>query len=65
MLCVGFAGTFAASMEPFVRAELTTPCDVVVADELGIISKLADVDVLITLGFTSEMGKAATKLRLV
>ena len=50
-LCVGFAGTFSASMEPRVRAQLATPCDVIVADESGIVARLADVDVLVTLGF--------------
>src|SRR5438105_13760021 len=64
-LGVGFAGTFSASMEPRVRAQLAMPCDVVVADEAGVVGKLADVDVLVTLGFTREMGAAARRLKLV
>lgn len=64
-LCVGFAGTFSASMEPRVRAQLAAPCDVIVADESGIVARLADVDVLVTLGFTREMGAAARRLKLV
>jgi phosphoglycerate dehydrogenase-like enzyme len=62
---VAFAGTFAASLEPRVRERLTVPCDVVVADEAGVVGALAGVDVLVTLGFTREMGAAARRLRLV
>lgn len=65
MVRIAFAGTFAASLEARVRAHLTVPCDVVVADEASIVGKLADVDVLITLGFTRAMGAAAHRLRLV
>jgi phosphoglycerate dehydrogenase-like enzyme len=65
MVRIAFAGTFSASLEARVRAHLTVPCDVVVADEASIVGKLADVDVLITLGFTREMGAAARRLRLV
>jgi phosphoglycerate dehydrogenase-like enzyme len=65
MLRVAFAGTFSASIEPRVRAHLGVPCDVIVADEAGIVSKLADVDVLVTLGFTREMGAAAGRLKLL
>ncbi len=65
MLAVGFAGTFAASLEAPVRAQLGMPCEVVVADEAGIVARLGDVDVLVTMGFTREMGAAARRLRLV
>src|SRR3989454_8838388 len=65
ILQVAFAGTFSATLEPTVRARLEMPCDVIVADETGIISQLSDVDVLITLGFTREMGAAAKRLKLV
>jgi phosphoglycerate dehydrogenase-like enzyme len=65
MLNVAFAGTFAASLEPRVRAHLTAPCGVLVAEEGGIASKLGDVDVLITLVFTRDMGAAGQRLRLV
>src|SRR5712692_5396667 len=65
MLGIAFAGTFAARLEEPVRAHLGIPCDVVVADEAGIISKLPDVDVLITLAFTREMGAVARRLKLV
>jgi hypothetical protein len=47
MLHVGIVGTFGASLEGVIRSHLTTPCEIVVADEIGIISRLADVDVLV------------------
>jgi phosphoglycerate dehydrogenase-like enzyme len=65
MLHVAFAGTFSASLEPRVRAHLGVPCDIVLADEAGIVAKLPDVDVLVTLAFTREMGASARKLKLV
>jgi phosphoglycerate dehydrogenase-like enzyme len=65
MLRVAFAGTFAASLEPRVRAHLTVPCDVLLTDEASVVGKLADVDVLIALAFTREMAAAARRLRLV
>ena len=65
MIHVAFAGTFSASLEPRVRAHLAVPCEISVADEPGIVSKLAAVDVLVSLGFTREMGAAAGRLKLV
>jgi phosphoglycerate dehydrogenase-like enzyme len=65
MLGIAFAGTFSARLEEPVRAYLDMPCEVVVADEAGIVSKLPDVDVLITLAFSREMGAAARRLKLV
>lgn len=55
MLRVAFAGTFAARLEERVRAHLGIPCDVIVDDESGIVSRLPEVDVLVTLAFTREM----------
>jgi phosphoglycerate dehydrogenase-like enzyme len=65
MLRVAFAGTFPASLEQPVRRYLTTPCDIVVAGEIGILPLLRDIDVLVTMNLTAEMGRAATRLRLV
>ena len=65
MLRVAFAGTFAATLEPAVRERLTVPCEIVLADEAGIVGKLGDVDALISLAFTREMAGAAGRLRLV
>jgi phosphoglycerate dehydrogenase-like enzyme len=65
MLRIAFAGTFAAHLVEPVRAQLDTPYDVVVADDAGIVSQLPDVDVLVTLAFSAEMGAAARRLKLV
>jgi phosphoglycerate dehydrogenase-like enzyme len=65
MVRVAFAGTFSASLEARVRAHLAVPCDIIVSDEIGVVAKLADVEVLVTLGFSREMGAAARRLRLV
>jgi phosphoglycerate dehydrogenase-like enzyme len=65
MLRIAFAGTFAAGIEGRVRAHLEVPCDVVVSDEAGIVPKLSDVDVLVTMVFTAEMASGAGRLRLV
>jgi phosphoglycerate dehydrogenase-like enzyme len=64
-LRVAFAGAFAVRLEQPVRAHLSMPCDVILADEVGIVSRLSDVDVLVTMAFTREMGGAAKRLRLV
>jgi len=65
MLRVAFAGTFPARLEEPVRRHLTATCEIVVADEAGIIAQLADVDVLVTMALTAEMGRAVTRLKLV
>ena len=57
MLQVAFAGTFSATLEPSVRARLHTPCDVIVGDEIGIVPRLTEVDVLVTLAFNREMAR--------
>ena len=65
MTHVAFAGTFSASLEPRVRAHLGVPCEVSIADESGIVSRLGDVDVLVSMAFTRAMAAAAPRLRLV
>jgi len=65
MLRVAFAGTFPARLEEPVRRHLTATCEIVVANETGIIAQLADVDVLVTMTLTAEMGRAAARLKLV
>ncbi len=65
MMHVAFAGTFSRSLEARVRAHLDVPCDITLADEAGIMGKLATVDVLVSLAFTREMGAAAGPLKLV
>ncbi len=59
------AGTFAASLEEPVRPRLTVPCEIVIADEAEIAERLADIDVLVTLVLTREMGRRASRLKLV
>jgi phosphoglycerate dehydrogenase-like enzyme len=54
-LRVAFAGAFAIGLEQPVRAHLSMPCDVILADEVGIVSRLSDVDILVTMAFTREM----------
>lgn len=65
MLELAIAGTFAASLELPIRHHLNIPCNIVVSDEEGIIPLLRDADVLVTMGFTAAMGRAATRLKLV
>ena len=65
MLEIAIAGTFAASLEQPMRHHLNIPCNIVVSDEENIIPLLGEADVLVTMGFTAAMGRAATRLRLV
>lgn len=65
MLCVAFAGTFPASLAEPVRRHLTTPCEIIVASEVDILDRLPEIDVLVTMGLTPEMGQVGTRLKLV
>jgi phosphoglycerate dehydrogenase-like enzyme len=62
---VAFAGSFAMRLVDAVRARLSLPCDVIVDDEAAIVPRLADVDVLVSMGFSARMAAAAPRLRLV
>jgi len=62
---VAFAGVFAGHVADRVRARLQVPCEVVLADEREILSRLGDVDVLVSLAFTREMAAASPRLKLV
>jgi phosphoglycerate dehydrogenase-like enzyme len=64
-LRVAFAGTFAARLAGPVQARVRVPCDVAIASEADIASRLDGVEVLVTMGFTREMGAAGGRLRLV
>jgi hypothetical protein len=64
-LRIAFAGTFSIRLEQRVRAHLRMPCDVIRADEVEIVSRLPEVDVLVTMAFTPEMGTAGRRLKLV
>ena len=62
---VAFAGAFAAQLMEPVRARLSVPCEVIVEDETAIVNRLADADVLVSMGFSAAMARAAPRLRLV
>jgi phosphoglycerate dehydrogenase-like enzyme len=63
---IAFVGSFAARIAEPVRARLSLPCDVIVDDdEASIVPRLADVDVLVSMGFSARMAEAAPRLRLV
>jgi phosphoglycerate dehydrogenase-like enzyme len=62
---VAFAGSFSVRMAERVRAHLAVPCEMILADEAEIVTRMPEVDILVTLAFTSEMGAAARRLRLV
>jgi len=62
---IAFVGAFAVRLAEQVESHLTAPCDILTADEAGIVPQIADVDVVVSLAFTPAMGKAARRLRLV
>jgi phosphoglycerate dehydrogenase-like enzyme len=64
-LRIAFAGAFAVRLEERVRAHLRVQCEVIRADEVEIASRLPQVDVLVTMAFTPEMGAVGRRLKLV
>src|SRR5262245_4742282 len=64
-LGVAFVGSFAGSLEAPVVARLAVGCDVRVVDEGEIVGVMPDLDVVVTMGFSGDMGRAAKRLRLV
>jgi phosphoglycerate dehydrogenase-like enzyme len=48
-----------------VQRHLDIECEMILADEAGVVCRLPEVDVLVTLAFTREMGAAAARLKLV
>ena len=65
MFKVAFAGAFATRLVEQVRSQVTVPCELVADDEPGILPRLADVDVLVTMAFSRQMADAAPHLKLV
>ena len=65
MLRVAFVGTFAARLHDRVRDRLDVPCELIVVDEGAIMSRLADLDVLVTLVFNRAMAAVSSRLKLV
>jgi phosphoglycerate dehydrogenase-like enzyme len=64
MLTVAFLGALPSSFAEPVRARLAVPCDIVHLEEYRP-GCLRDVDVLVTLVFTTAMAAEAPRLRLV
>ena len=62
---IAFAGFFAIRLAELVRAHLSIPCEVIEGDEAAILPRLADADVLVSMGFTRPMAEAGPRLRLV
>jgi phosphoglycerate dehydrogenase-like enzyme len=62
---IAFAGSFAVRLADPVRARLSIPCEMVVDDEARILSRLAEADVIVSMGFTKEMAEASHRLRLI
>jgi phosphoglycerate dehydrogenase-like enzyme len=65
MLRVAFVGALSASFAESARSHLAVPCEILITDETEVVSRLTDLDVLVTLVFTPTMGAAAKRLRLV
>jgi phosphoglycerate dehydrogenase-like enzyme len=65
MLRVAFVGAFAGRLHGLVQDRLGVPCEVIAVDEGAILSRLADLDVLVTLLFNREMAAASRRLKLV
>src|ERR1700740_3547770 len=65
MMKAAFAGSFAARLVEPVRARLTVPCEIIAGDEAGILDRLGDADVLVSMAFTKELAAAGRRLRLV
>jgi phosphoglycerate dehydrogenase-like enzyme len=65
MLKIAFAGAFAARLVEPVRNQLAVACDIIVGDEISILEKLSEIEVLVTMGYTSKMAAAAPRLKLV
>src|SRR5215475_6428869 len=62
---IAFAGAFAVRLAEPVRAQLSFPSEVIADDEGGVITRLADADVLVSMVFTREMAAAGPRLRLI
>jgi phosphoglycerate dehydrogenase-like enzyme len=63
---VAFAGSLGARIAEVVRMRLSLPCECVADDdEARIVTCLHDVDVLVSMAFSTCMAKAAPRLRLV
>ena len=63
---VAFAGPFAVQLAAPVQDHLTTACTVITEpEEAAVTPHLADLDVLVSMGFTQAMATEAQRLRLL
>ena len=62
---IAFVGAFSIQLAEPVRALVSFPCEIITGDEVGVIPRLHDVDVLVTMRFSQEMANAAQNLQLV
>src|SRR5215468_10457376 len=62
---LAFVGSFAVRLAETVRMRLSVPCEVITDDEVGIVSRLDSVDVLISMCFTKAMADAGARLKLI
>ncbi len=65
MPTVAFLGALSSSFADRVQTHLTVDCDVIHTDEKNVVDVLPEVDVLVTLVFTREMGTVARRLQLI
>ena len=62
---IAFVGTFPASLAEAVRAGLGAPCDIILVEESGVLERMPELDVLVSMAFDATLGAAARRLRLV
>jgi len=65
MIKVAFVGPFAVRLADSVGARLSIPSELIVDNEADILPRLADVDVLVSMGFSKRMAASAPRLRLL
>src|SRR5262245_35990517 len=62
---IAFAGSFAVRLAETVGMRLSVPCEVITDDEVGIVSRMGSVDVLISMCFTKGMADTGARLKLI
>jgi hypothetical protein len=65
MTKIAFLGAFSASLMEPVRRRLDSSVQAFDCDEASAITRLGDVDVVVSMAFSREMAQAAPALRLV
>jgi phosphoglycerate dehydrogenase-like enzyme len=62
---VAFEGGFSKTLVEAVRQRLSIPCEIIAGDEDALLAELSDVEVLVSMAFSSRIAEAAPSLRLV